>query len=295
MRNITHNYENQTVLLTGSNGYVGNEFNSLLEKLNCIIIKSKGDLTLKQTWLGLLDQKVDYIFHLAASEGSGKDLSMNSRSVLLMLEACVEKKCFPKIIFLSSTNLFGLTACSNVNENSQSYPISEFSSHKLLAENYLRYYYKMHKISSIILRIPNIFGPVEKPENFSRVVLNRVIRSAYETGELTVFNNKYCRRDYIFITDLLEALILASLLEKTYFNGKFFILGPNFSHTIEQIWKIIQSKVKNSKITYDPAHKLSPMEYRNFSGIGKKFKKITCWEPEISIEKGVDLTLEKIS
>ena len=58
MINITHNYENQTVLLTGSNGYVGNEFNSLLEKLNCIIIKSRGDLTLKQTWLGLLDQKV---------------------------------------------------------------------------------------------------------------------------------------------------------------------------------------------------------------------------------------------
>jgi len=260
--------------------------------LDCKIIFSENDFSQKDSWTKTITRNIDYIFHLAASEGHGKDISMNSKSVLYMLETCVEKKCFPKIIFLSSTNLFGNTDCALVNEKTHSHPISEFSIHKLLAENYLKYYHDRFNIKSIILRIPNIYGPVAKKENFERVVLNRVIRSAYKKREITLFNNMHCQRDYIYIDDLLNALYLSGLVSDEFCNGKFYVIGPIKSYTIEKIWEFIQNNVQNTKIKLNLKFGLEPMEYRNFTGDSKEFIKISGWIPKISISHGIMLTLK---
>ena len=70
-----------------------------------------------------------------------------------------------KIIFASSTNVFGLTDKRVINEKVKSLPLSEFSAHKILGENYLKQFYKKYKIPSIILRIPNIYGPSSKKKS----------------------------------------------------------------------------------------------------------------------------------
>ena len=295
MKKKISGYINRTILITGANGYVGDEFCSLLKSFDHKIIVSKCDLDHKENWRKIINEDIDFIFHLAAVETKGADLSMNSRSVLFMLETCVEKKCYPKIIFTSSTNLFGDTVDMKVNEKTPSNPISEFSAHKFLAESYLKHYYKNYNILSIILRIPNLYGPVKKGNNFERVVLNRVIKTAVKTKELILFNNMKCKRDYVYIHDLIEAIYVAGLVEENYCDGSFYVIGSNISYTIESVWKAIQTKINSSKIFFDLNTALEPMEYRDFNCDSSNFRKISGWESKISLEKGLNLTLEQIA
>tara|TARA_A100001011_G_C14241965_1_gene813659 strand:+ start:775 stop:1116 length:342 start_codon:yes stop_codon:yes gene_type:complete len=104
------------ILLTGHNSFIGGELLHYFQKNNCEVYTSNKDLSLKKNWQKIINKKVDLIYHLASAEGIGKDISFNSKSILYLLEICVEKKCSPKIIYASTTNIFSLKSKSNVTE-----------------------------------------------------------------------------------------------------------------------------------------------------------------------------------
>jgi len=285
-------YDNSTVLITGSKGYIGNELKNYFNKVGCNLIVSEDDLSNKIVWEGLINKNIDYVFHLAAAEGKNKSISMNSLSAKYLLEVCVEKKCFPKIIYASSTNLFGNISTGIINESCDSYPISEYSSHKFLAENYFKYYYLNYKIHSIILRIPNIYGPVSNENNLIKPVLNFVINKALLVKRINLYKNKDCLRDYLYIEDAVKAFYLSGLVKNEHCDGSFYIIGSDFRGTIEDISEKIKMQLDNLEINLDNKFVLDPMEFRNFTTDSSKFKNISNWVCEVPIDEGIALTID---
>ena len=275
MKNILNKLSDKKILITGANGYIGNQIKSVLNKNNIYPKTSSGDLSYKKVWKKNLEKETDIIFHLAAAEGKDKDISMNSKSVLALLEVCVEMEIKPKIIFASSTNVFGLTDKRVINEKVKSLPLSEFSAHKILGENYLKQFYKKYKIPSIILRIPNIYGP-----------------SSIKKKNLKLFNNRNFLRDFLYIDDVVNAFLICSLINKKFYDAKFYILSSQEKTTILDVWKIILNKTNNKNLTIDNKNLLSPMEYRNFTADSSKFRSLTNWNSKTKISKGIDLTID---
>jgi nucleoside-diphosphate-sugar epimerase len=291
MKNILDKYSNKKILITGANGYIGNQLKTFFNKNKIYPNCSIGDLSNKEIWKINLDKEVDIIFHLAAAEGENKDISMNSKSILALLEACVEKNIKPKIIYASSTNTFGLTNARVVNEKTKSFPLSEYSAHKILGENYLKQFHKKYKIPSIILRIPNIYGPSAMKKNFNKSIINKVVAQSLKKKNLKLFNNRSCLRDFLYIDDVINAFVLCSKLDNKFFNGNFYVLSSKEKTTIKDVWKIIQNKTNNKNLTIDDKNLLSPMEYRNFSADSSKFRKLTRWKSKTKLDRGIDLII----
>jgi nucleoside-diphosphate-sugar epimerase len=285
-------FADSNILITGASGYIGKELKILLSNKNFNVKCSSGDLSKKEIWEENLSANVDYIFHLAATEGENKNLAMNSTSVLNLLNVCVDRKIKPKIILASSTNLFGATDLEVVDETSSSLILSEFSAHKLLAENYLKLFYQKYHIPSLILRIPNVYGPSSIKSNFNRSTVNKVIKLALEGAKLKLFDNRGCLRDFLYIDDIVNAFYLSGGLDGKYFKGNFYLLGSKSTLSIEDVWKTIQSKTNSSDFIIDNKNMMSPMEYRSFICNSSRFRDLSSWTDKVPLDKGIDLTIE---
>tara|TARA_R110001592_G_scaffold112198_2_gene310194 strand:- start:4899 stop:5816 length:918 start_codon:yes stop_codon:yes gene_type:complete len=296
-----NSYNGLHILITGGTGYIGSALISSLKEYNCTVHLSKGDVSKKETWSNIITDKIDIIFHLAAvevgHEVAERDLNVNSVAVLHMLQTCVEKKYNPKIIFSSSTNLFGDVKEDVVDEQTQSSPPAEWAAHKLLAENYLRIHSKKYGLKTITLRLPNVYGPVLNIKSLDRktsgTLISRVIKYGLEHKKLKLFGNKDCLRDYIFIDDIVNAFIKAGLALDKFYDGRFFVIGSNKFVTISDMWNIMAKNIE-ATISVDSSYELNPIEMRSYVGNYSQFNKITGWQPETNIQDGIMAAVKNI-
>tara|TARA_Y100000310_G_scaffold204522_1_gene204750 strand:- start:3751 stop:4647 length:897 start_codon:yes stop_codon:yes gene_type:complete len=294
-------YEGLNILITGSTGYIGSTLVKSFNSIDCNLIISTGDVSKKETWNDIIKDDIDIIFHLAAveveHETPERDLNVNSVSVLHMLQTCVEKRCNPKIIFASSTNVFGIVNEDKVNENTNAKPAAEWSAHKLLSEHYLKIYNEKFGLKSIILRLPNIYGPVRDKDinrKTSGSLIARVIKYGIEHKQLKLFKNRNCYRDYVYIDDIVKAFIKTGLANDDIFDGRFFVVGSNKLTTISDMWNTIASVLTDVTVTEDDTIDLNPIEMRSYVGDYRLLEEVIGWQPRVNLQDGVKLTVESL-
>ena len=314
-------YKNKTVVVVGGNGYIGSTLVSCLAKSACIVhiigiadecgidiaaydgrvVYHQGDVSKPETWK-LLPESCDCIFHLAAFEDHGlqsnkmHDLEVNALSVLYLLEEVRIRGDNPKIVYSSSSNLFGLNETVVVNERLRDNPPSLWSSHKLLAENYLRVYAQQHDILSLSLRLVNVYGPSARFETNMSVALNKVIFQGLKEGKLVLYPNKTCVRDYIFIDDVVQAFLEAGVSTVLNWDGSFYMIGSEVGKTFEEAWVIVREVIRKCtgndvviEINQDVV--LTPHAMRQCIADSTLFKSKTQWCSTIDLENGVERTV----
>jgi nucleoside-diphosphate-sugar epimerase len=322
---IAAQYKGKTVLVTGAAGFIGSKMSRSLSTINCRILLLdlseqlsyipdnavadikyiQADITSSSCWQSVLPG-VDYLFHFAALEYNRRDfdimrdLRVNVVSVYYLLECCRKNNLHPKIIFSSSANISGIVDKLPVDETLPDNPLSLWSAHKLLAENYLRIYALRYGIESLILRLANVYGPTANEDVQTNAVINRVIATALSGSNLTTYPNRNCPRDFIYIDDVVLAFLHAGTIDRTIYDGRFYVIGGGQSKTIAQIWQIIADKLKvctnrDISVETDDSPKLEPLDMRQFVADYSAFRNITGWKPKITIDKGIELTVRALS
>lgn len=317
-------YAGKRILITGGQGFIGSSLTSALCNVDCTLVvldkaidfywlKGKmraeviflnRDITEPQTWLSVLPD-VDVIFHLASMEYNRShfnvlsDLRVNTLSVLHMLEACREYGFRPRIIFSSSSNIFGKPERLPVNENERDSPLSLWSVHKLTAEHYLRVYSDQYGIRSITLRLANVYGPTANWEAVKHVVVNSVIAKALAGESLKLYSNKHYLRDYIFLEDVVCAFLCAGNIGDTLWDGRLYIIGSGEGNSIEDVWKLIAKKIevftgRRVSVCIDDIPKMEPLDLRDFIADATAFREVAGWRPRVSLEKGIEKTIKAL-
>ena len=318
-------YSSKCVLISGGRGYLGSALAQSLADVDCKVILLdhsentdwmpagrraefsviQGDVSARGTWASVLPG-VDYLFHLAALEydrasyDMERDLRVNAVAVLNCLEVCRVNDLRPKIIFSSSANIFGQVDALPVNESSRNNPPSLWSVHKLMAESYLHYYGQAHGIESAVLRLANVYGPTARHEIAKRVILNKMIAKALAGEVLTLYSNRRKNlRDFVYIDDVTQAFLLAGTTGSAPADGTSYVIGSEEGKTYADVSQIIADNVKrltniDVAFEYDDSTVLDLIDKRDFVADTSLFHKLTGWKPRVSIEKGIQLTIDAV-
>jgi len=313
-------YRKKTILITGSSGFIGSSLARAFFDIDCRLLLLdingridvpgninssvkfiKGDVTGEGAWRGLL-RGVDFVFHLAALEYNRlnfdiyKDLSINALAVVSLLETCRKNKYKAKIIFSSSANLFGLANSLPLNEESQTDPVSLWSAHKLMAENYLKIYMAKYGIGAAILRLTNVYGPAYNGKALCNVVINKAIADALAGKDLYLYRNRECQRDYLYIDDVVRGFLLAGILDGEPPEKGYYVIGSKEGLAISEVWKIIANEVEKQirrkvKVRINRRIALGHFDYRNFIADSRLFSRTTGWEPLTKLRNGISSTV----
>ncbi len=174
-----------------------------------------GDILDKDLALGVV-QGSDVIVHLAANTGVGpsvkdprSDCFANVIGTFNYLEAARYQQ-VKRFIFASSGAPIG-EAAPPIHEELPAHPVSPYGASKLAGEGYCSAYYSSFGIDTVSLRFGNVYGPGSKHKSS---VVAKFIRLALDGQILEIYGDGTQTRDFIYIDDLVEAILLSATRQK---------------------------------------------------------------------------------
>ena len=239
--------------------------------------------------------EVEQIYHLACP-ASPKAYQYNAiktikTNILGTLNALgIAKRVKARILITSTSEVYGDPKISPQDEEywGNVNPIgirSCYDEGKRVAETLMMEYYRNHQTEIRIARIFNTYGP-KMDKNDGRVVSN-FINQCLNNEDITIYGDGSQTRSFCYVDDTVEALIKLMNQEETV--GPINIGNP-YEMTIKELaikcLEIIKTK---SKIIYQELPSDDPMKRQ--PNIEKAIKYLD-WEPQISLEDGLNKTIE---
>lgn len=297
------------ILVFGGTGFIGKPLvKKLVESGNQVIVSYIGEKPKERTsfnihWISKsfdtmsigeireLLSKVEGVYYLL--HGAQIGISNNdptegicaSVSLLLkFLQACKEEDFKGKIIYASSGGTVYGNNSSLLNEESATFPISDYGIQKLMAEKYLYLYGYQFNLDYSIMRIANPFGVGQQIG--AQGIIPILVQNIYSGKTVTIWGRGDIIRDYIYIDDLVLAL------EKMiFYKGpeKIFNVGNGRGVSINQLIKSIEFLLnKKAKIHYLPER--SNDVKSNILDISL-IKNSLDWKPKITLNQGLQATI----
>jgi UDP-glucose 4-epimerase len=157
----------------------------------------------------------DVVMHLAAQVDVRQsivdpalDAQINVAGTVSVLEAAREAGA-RRVLMASTAAVYGDPREIPTPEAAPIAPLSPYGTSKAAAEWYLGQYQRLHGISTLALRMANVYGPRQDPHGEAGVISIFCGVSA-ESGRATVYGSGRQTRDYLFIDDAVEAWLAAA-------------------------------------------------------------------------------------
>lgn len=172
----------------------------------------------------------DYLFNLAGQTSHidsmtdpHADLEINASAQLSILESCRKTNPLIKIVFASTRQLYGKADYLPVDEKHPIRPVDVNGINKLAGEWYHRLYNNVYGLRTCVLRLTNTYGPGMRVKDARQTFLGIWVRLLIEGKPIKVFGDGLQLRDFNYVDDCVEALLLAAASDNT--NGKVYNLG----------------------------------------------------------------------
>lgn len=257
--------KNKKIVVTGGLGFIGSHLVERFNKNNEVVIvddQTSGnienikalDLSKIDTTFGSINtlnlnetfEGADYVFHLAAVTSVPQSVQdpvkcneVNITGTLKVLEAA-RKADVKKLIFSSSSAVYGETETLPITEEVPINPLSPYAVTKATGELYCNVYSEIYGLPTTSLRYFNVFGPRQDPNSHYAAVIPIFIDKLLKNERPTIYGNGEQTRDFVSVEKVVDANILAA---KTSETGVFNI-GLGKSTSINQLYEIVKESVK---------------------------------------------------
>jgi len=305
------------VLVTGGLGFVGhNLVKSLVNDYSCHVVvvddctnssevviepvRAKVDFhrisVLDTEQLFPLLKDVHYIFHLAciqiAASGSSplRDMQVNAQSTLQLLEQLrqTEHPLLQRFVYTSSCSVYGSSSRLPVSENDATRVLSNYAATKLLGEQYSLIYNRNYDIPVSVVRYSNVYGYGQSPRNPYCGVLGKFVHNSLTSRPLSIFGDGEQTRDYTFITDAVDATILAAVHPMSY--GDVFNVGTSVETSVNRLVQLISDYIPGCTVVNVQERDIDNIR-RRMIDIEKIHQRLG-WTPRVGMQKGIQLTID---
>ena len=237
------------------------------------------------------------IFHLAAQASVPFSINnlyeSSSNNFLSTLKVwSLAKEMNVPIVFASSSAVYGNLALGD-DEVDEYDILSPYAQDKLTMEHYAKMCWNIFKVSSIGLRLFNVYGPRQDPSNPYSGVISIFIDRLLMNKNIFV-NGGFQTRDFLYVKDVVKTLIHS--MEKTMLFPRcdFFNIGTGISTSINDLLSIISKILKlNAKIILKDLPVGDPEKSEGTFNKLKEILDIDC-NNFISLEDGLIETIEDI-
>ena len=311
--------DNKKILVTGADGFIGshlveklidegcqikafvyyNSFNSWgwldtlsKDKRDCIEIFA-GDIR-DPNGVRKATQGVDVVFHLAAliaipfsyySPDSYVDT--NIKGTLNVLQATRDSGC-ERALITSTSEVYGTAKYVPIDENHPVQGQSPYSATKIGADRIAESFYRSFNTPVTIVRPFNTYGPRQS----ARAVIPTIITQLLSGVEEIRLGSLHPTRDFNYVKDTVTGFIDIAESEKTI--GEEINIASQQEISIGQLAQMIIDEIKPSARVISDDIRLRPekSEVDRLLGSNAKIRKLTGWQPEISLKQGLRETIE---
>jgi UDP-glucose 4-epimerase len=207
--------------------------------------------------------------------------TVNCLGTAKILEACRYHK-VKRFVYAASSSCYGIATVPT----DESHPISPqypYALTKYLGELTAFHWGKVYGIEINSIRIFNAYGTRSKTSGNYGAVFGVFLKQIIENLPLTVVGDGSQSRDFVYVTDVAEAFVLAAFAKTS---GEIYNLGAGNPVTINEIIKILDAKVE-----FIPDRPGEPrITWANISKISTELN----WKPKIGIEAGVSKLLDNL-
>jgi UDP-glucose 4-epimerase len=314
-------YRGKRALITGGLGFIGSNLARRLVELggNILLVDSLipqygGNLfnihgvkenvhvniadVRDENSMDYLVQKQDVMFnlagqvsHLDSMRDPYTDLEINTRAQLSILEACRKNNPRIKIVYSSTRQIYGKPDYLPVDERHLVHPTDVNGINTMAGEWYHIVYNNVYGVRATSLRLTNTYGPRMMVKNDRQTALGWFIRLAMDDQEIQIFGTGEQKRDYTYVDDVVEALLLAGANDAA--NGEVFNLGgiAPVSHLelIRTLCEVVGSG--GYRLAAFPPERKA-IDIGDFYADFSKITRVLGWKPVVGLREGLQRTVE---
>jgi len=302
------------ILVTGGSGFIGSNFiDYLIEKTDWRIINLSrhtyamnpkvlehlekikkykfvaGNLTDAILMMNVM-KDVDLIVHFAAETHVDRSfiyprdfLTSNLLGTFTILEVLRHLKKKPKLIYMSTDEVFGDVPKGYCKEDDPLKPRNPYSASKASAEMYCNAYFHSFKIPVIIARSMNNFGPRQHPEKLIAKMITRCLSNT----PFTLFKGGSVR-GWIYVKDTCDAVL--TIIEDGE-PGEIYHIPPDAYLTVPEVAEIIL-KLTNKQHLFQGYKGMRLKDDERYALDGTKMTYDLKWKPKTSFDDGIRQTIE---
>ena len=244
-----------------------------------------------------LFNNVDVVFHLAALPRVQFSIQnpeithkANVEGTFNLLNICKDKK-VKRFVFTSSSSIYGDQDILPLKETMKPNPMSPYALHKLIGELYCKVFYEIYGLETVSLRYFNVYGPRQDPEGGYACLIPKFILKLKNNEKVVINGDGLQTRDFTFVTDVVNANLLAGFSSDKRILGESFNIGGGRNVSVNEVTnEIVRLCNSKSLIEHGPGV-IEPKD--TLAGVSKALE-LLKWKPEVSFEDGLKKTFESL-
>jgi len=239
----------------------------------------------------LLDD-VDLVFHLAGQPGVraswGSEFTAytyaNIEATQRLLEASRRKPGLKRIVYASSSSVYGNAERYPTVETLRPQPVSPYGVTKLAAEHLCCLYGTNFGVNTVSLRYFTVYGPRQRPD----MALTRFVRAAVGGDEIVVYGTGEQVRDFTYVDDVVEANVLAA--QKSAKPGTVLNVAGGSHASVNDMLEILED-LTGSRLA---VRRIDPIagDVDKTGGDTTAIRSVLGWEPKVDLREGIARQLE---
>jgi UDP-glucose 4-epimerase len=255
---------------------------------------TRGDVSDRPKLWTLL-QEVDVVYHLAARVSVPESILyprdynlVNVGGTVALMEAMRDVG-VRRVVLASSGAVYGDLGAQPLAEDATPNPRSPYAVSKLAAEYYVRTIGGLWGIETVGIRIFNAYGPGQHLPASHPPVVPYFLRQALRSGTLVVHGDGTQTRDYIYVDDVVSAMVAASTAPNV--NGLVINLGSGVETSVRELVKqVLEVTTGKPEVVYNA---------KTSGGVSRMAADLSCareklnFRPSIKLSDGLRITLQR--
>ncbi len=233
---------------------------------------------------------VGQVSHIDSMQDPYTDLETNCRAQIALLEACRRHNPQVKIVYTGTRQVYGRPRYLPVDEEHPVEPVDINGVHKMAAEWYHRIYHQAHGLRTVTLRLTNTYGPRMRVKDSRHGFIGWWIHQVVRGREIEIFGTGQQMRDFNYVDDVVEALLLAAAHPDT--DGQVYNLGGDEPISLAELARLLVD------VNGGGSYRLVPfptdrqrIDIGDYYGDFSRIRAQLGWQPRVSLREGLARTL----